>query len=215
MIPWTSTGESGFDVNDSAMDRDGADGPPSVSPRLDLPIRLAVACVEMAVSRRGLTVTFLAVAWALVTLGWLRPPLSPDIGGMHLPLGIWRPRAPVPEEILQGPRRIPPDSAGLALTVLIAVGVVFALARPDWLGMVAGLLLCGAIAANAAVVMNHPTLIEMLEIEQVQWQQVAEMINRSPEDNPLTTPALAESKRPRREPGTWQPRRGPGTWQPR
>src|SRR5437016_1362947 len=79
---------------------------------------------EVVLSRRGLPVSFLALAAILARGGWIRPPLSPDISALHLPLGIDGLSSADGESILHGPRPIPVDSAGVVLLAVIGVGVV-------------------------------------------------------------------------------------------
>src|SRR5262249_22674289 len=152
---WTPTGGDGRAVTDA-------------NPTAGRPWRVAAwvaALADAVVSRRGLAVLFLAGAAALATAGWLRPPLSPGIRGVHLPLGVGNEGKPTPESILAGPRRVVPTSAGVILLALIGAGLVVVLRRPDRLGVVAGVLLCASVAGNAAAALNHPALIELLEHE--------------------------------------------------
>src|SRR5437867_502543 len=100
-----------------------------------------------ALSARGLALLFLVVAAGLATGGWLRPPLSPDIGGLHVPL---RPGTVPAETLLRGPRTIPGDSAGGLVLALVGLGAIVVLIRPGHLGGVAGLLLVGGAVASAA-----------------------------------------------------------------
>jgi hypothetical protein len=133
------------------------------------------AALELPLSRRGLALVFLAVALGLTLASWVRPPLSSDLRSLHVPLGFWENEPAPPEEILQG-RRLWPDSVGLWLTVLILAGVGLLLWRPRLLGTVAGLVLCGALAANAAVALNHPALVELLDREYEQRQQLVSSV---------------------------------------
>jgi hypothetical protein len=43
---------------------------------------------EASLSTKSLAILFLAVAAFFSTAGWLRPPLSSDISGLHLSLGL-------------------------------------------------------------------------------------------------------------------------------
>src|SRR5438128_268440 len=109
-----SIGESGRAVSNTLVSQAG---PAGLLRRL---LQGIGTVVERIVSRRGLALLFLAGAAVLALAGWLRPPLSPDLRSIHLPLGIWPGAGPAPEDVLDGPRRIPPDSAGgLALALLL------------------------------------------------------------------------------------------------
>src|SRR5262249_34028780 len=68
----------------------------------------------------------------------------------------------------------------------VAAAALAVLWRPDRLGVAAGLLLCGALGANAAAAFNHPALIEMLDREYEQRRQIASMSAESPEGNPMS-----------------------------
>src|SRR5438876_7043520 len=82
------------------------------------------ALVEMLVSQRGLALGFLLVA-ALFTRGaWIRPPLSPDIRAMQLPLAIWPSHVGSAERMLVAPRNYHVDSVGMVLLAIIEIGVV-------------------------------------------------------------------------------------------
>lgn len=150
-------------------------------------LELVLAGAQRTLSRRGLQIVFLMMAIFLTATraGWLRPPLSPDIRSIHIPLGIWKSETNSPEEILQGPRRVTLDSAGGLLLTLIASGTLVVLWRPQRFGTVAGLLLCGAICANSAAAFNHPALIELMDLELEQRQQIDSFVLPS---LPLTCP---------------------------
>ena len=146
--------------------------------------RLA-ALLEWPLSARGLAVLFFLAAAGLVSACWLRPPLSPDLNAFHLPLGLTAAGAPPAEAILFGPRRILLLSPGAVLLTLIAVGAVVVLWRPRRLGAAAGVLLCGAVAANAVAVFNAPALIELLDREQQQRQRLIEVLPSRTEAPPV------------------------------
>jgi tetratricopeptide (TPR) repeat protein len=147
--------------------------------------KAACAVAEALLTPRSLSLLFLLVAATLAAAGWLRPPLSQDISSLHLSLGVWN-HAAEPGAVLYGPRRIPPDSAGLLLLGLLAGGAVVVLLRPRTFPVVAGVLLSAALAANAAVALNHPALIEMLEREREQRQRIVLLLGLSPMPTPLS-----------------------------
>jgi tetratricopeptide (TPR) repeat protein len=144
---------------------------------LCFPLAALSAVLELVFSRRGLALLFLMLGGGLALVGWLRPPLSPDISGLHLPLGIEGTAQVGPEELLHGSPSIPPDSVGGLLLALTAVGLVLVLWRPALLGLAAGLVLAGALAAQATVACNHPELIALLESEREQRQHIAEVLD--------------------------------------
>ncbi len=122
--------------------------------------------------RRVPVVLFLVTAAALAVAPWLHPPLSPDVRSLHFPLGLDSVEEPSPEEILHGPRRIRLDSVGVLLLGLIGCSAALALYRPRQLGSVAGLLLCAALGTSATAALNHPVLVQLMDLEyeqRLQW----------------------------------------------
>ncbi len=119
---------------------------------------------------------FFAVAALLASAAWLQPPLSRDVSSWHLSLGLWRTSTLMPEAVLQGPRHVPLDSVGLVLVFVVLTGAVIVYRWPRHLDRVAGTLLGAALAANAAIALNHPALVESLDGEYAQRMQMATMI---------------------------------------
>jgi hypothetical protein len=154
--------------------------------------RLLCAPLELALSRRGLALLFLAIGGGLALLGWLRPPLSPDISGLHLPLGIVQAGAPSAVDLLRGPRRISVDSAGVLLLGMIGVGALIVLVRPRYLTIVAGALLVATVASVAATSCNHPALVELMDHEYDQWVHIVGILDVTEDDPlPLSHPTFA------------------------
>jgi hypothetical protein len=139
--------------------------------------------VNGPLTRRGLGFLFFFAAAGFVSLGWLRPPLSPDISALRLPL--W-PGQVAPEEILYGPPRVPFPGVGTLLLGLAVAGAALVLWRPRSLSVAAGLLLSAALAANAVAVCNFPALIELLDLEQEQRQHMTAVLASPAEPPPLT-----------------------------
>ena len=130
---------------------------------------------------------FFTVAAILTLAGWVRPPLSADISSLHLSLGLWHAQAV--ESLLHGVRRVPSDSAGVFVLGVIVCATAISLWRLRWFAIATGVLLAATIAANIAVALNHPSLIERLESERVQRQQIVEVLRYSPTADPLSTPS--------------------------
>jgi len=139
------------------------------------PCLCLTALIELLVCRRGLALGFLLLAAVLTTAGWIQPPLSSDIRGLYVPLGIFEAQ---PINILRGPRSVPADSAGIFLLALVGVGVLAVLWRPQNLGWVSGLLLCGTLAGLGAATINHPVLVELMEKESTEREQIASMLSQ-------------------------------------
>jgi tetratricopeptide (TPR) repeat protein len=144
--------------------------------------RLFTLVMEGILTPRGLAVLFAGIAAALAIAGWLRPTLTKDISGLHISMGVWRADNMQPEQLLYGPRHVALDSPGVFLLGLTALGLLWALLQPRRLGMAAGLLLCGTIAANAAIAVNHPALIELLDREYEQRQQIVGVLGMTAEN---------------------------------
>jgi hypothetical protein len=142
------------------------------------------AVLEWPVSPRGLAVLFLLLFAGLSVSSWLRPPLSPDLSGANLPvrLGVG---VPPPEDVLFAPRRPAPATLGGALLLLVAAGLALVLWRPRRVGLVAGVLLCAALVANAVLVFNSPALIELLDVEQEQRPHMVNVLHTRTDAPPL------------------------------
>jgi hypothetical protein len=152
---------------------------PSLAAVIALPIRLLAFVADMMLSRRGLAVGFLLGAAGFALIPWLRPPLSRDIRGLELPLAVQT--RPAAEELLYGARPRALDSVGALILGITAVGVVVVLLSPRRLALVAGVLLVGAVAANAAAALNHPVLTELLDFEWEERHHMVQVINQVPD----------------------------------
>jgi tetratricopeptide (TPR) repeat protein len=101
-------------------------------------------------------------------------------------VGVWESEAA--EQLLAGPRRTAPDGIGVILLALLASGTALVLWRPDRLGVVAGLVLATAVAGNAAAALNHPALIELMDLEYEQRRQIVESVNiPTMQEDPMAT----------------------------
>ena len=143
------------------------------------PLDLISVALSRLLSPRGVGLLFLALfAWLAVS-HWLRPPLSNDIGGFQLPL--WESGSPDYDshEILYGTRRLLLLSPGMVIATLTVIGAVLVWTRPDRMGIAAGMLLAGIIGCEAAVVFNHPQLIERLEHENDLHHSIVELLNKT------------------------------------
>jgi hypothetical protein len=133
-------------------------------------------------------VVFLLTALAIALAPWIHPPLSADVRGIHASLGLRAQRSAAPEEFLSGARCARPDSVGVVLGLLVAVGLVVVVRRPERLGAFAGVLLAAALAANAACALNHPALTEAMDREFEQHKQMATLIVKTPEKKAMANP---------------------------
>jgi tetratricopeptide (TPR) repeat protein len=179
---------------------DGLDGSTSTIPRVSrIPLPRRSRWIPRRVdewggvilSPRALVLGFLLIAAFLTTRGWLRPPLSGDVPALCLPVHPADPDSDLPEQLLHGSRRIRIESIGTLMLAAMLPGVIVAVWRPRRMPAVAGLLLSGALAANAAVVLNYPGLIELLDIESEQRQRMVGMLGVVRPDDALTDSSTA------------------------
>lgn len=121
--------------------------------------------VSGLVARRVLAIWLLA-GCALLAIGpWLRPPITRDLRGPHIPWGEMEAPTFFPEVVSQTPRPWRWNSIATPLLAVIAVGVVAILAHPKWTSRVFGVLLAASLPAAAVTLWNYPTLIESFDSE--------------------------------------------------
>lgn len=130
---------------------------------------------ELAVSRTSILIGFAGMAAILSVGPWLTPALSPDVRGLQLPLGVFG--SQLDQDFLGDSRSIQSVSVGSALLFVIAAGLGIALALPTRTAILAGSLLAAGVAANAVAILNHPTLIQAMDIEYEQRLQIVESMN--------------------------------------
>jgi hypothetical protein len=152
-----------------------------------LPLRVLSAALNAILSQRGLALLFLLAAAGLVLASGLRPPLSQDISSLRLPIGVIADDKTDPETLLRGSGPTGLDCAGIILLAVIATGTVVVLWRPRWMSIAAGLLTCSAVAVYAAVILNHPALVELMDLEYDHSQVIARTVASSPNKSALTT----------------------------
>lgn len=126
---------------------------------------MLLRAASAAMSNRGLAVLLLAACGLLATSPWLRPAMSRDLRGLHIPLANASGKPFFPPYSAEVPR--PKLLASVATPVLIAVVVAIAmvLARRDRMAWAMGLVFAVSVPAVAAALWNHPGLIEYFESE--------------------------------------------------
>jgi tetratricopeptide (TPR) repeat protein len=152
-----------------------------------LPFRIVGAAADALLSRRGLAVLFVSTAAGLTLASGVRPPLSQDINSLHLPIGVPGSRTAEPDSLLHGSTPVEPDCGAVLLLALIVPAAVLVLWRPGLTAVAAGLLTSASIAVNAAILLNHPALIELMDLEYDQSQGIARTVAYSPYKSALTT----------------------------
>ena len=129
----------------------------------DAVIRAVSSIAAAPVSNRGLAVLGLAGCVLLITGPWLRPPLSRDFRGLHIPIGELTSVSFVPELTAAAPRPLRWDSIAMPLLAVVGAGVVLVLIQPRWTGRVFGLLLALSVPAVAISLWNYPALSNRLK----------------------------------------------------
>lgn len=123
------------------------------------------------------------LACGLLAIGpWLRPAISPDFRGIHIP---WTSSPNVqflPEHVIEVPRPWRWDSVATPVLVVVAVGMIVVLVRPAWTRHVFGLLVALSIPAVAAAFLNHPAVIEFFEGEIRQRAMIRAVIRQHADD---------------------------------
>src|ERR1700680_1272092 len=100
-ISWILIGESGPGVTTERTNNPAREkATPGSAGGVQRPLMALSTGVEWAISGSGLRVIFFLGAILMATAGWLRPPLSPDVRGLYIPLGLWHSEGSSPEEIL-------------------------------------------------------------------------------------------------------------------
>lgn len=120
---------------------------------------------------------------AMLTIGpWLRPAISPDFRGIHIPWSSALSAKFLPDNVVEVPRPWRLDSVGAPILLVIAVGMVVVLVRPQWTRHVFGVILVLSIPAVAAAFWNHPALVEFLEGEVRQRSMIRAVIRQHADD---------------------------------
>ncbi len=160
--------------------------------------------MEWCVSARGLGLAFLALSALLALAAWVRPPLSRDIPGYRISLGLFPSDHAAIEESLAGRAPLVLDSPGLLLWLACAVGCTVVLLWPNRLHLVAGAVVALSLAGSAAVALNHPILIERLELELEQRARLVRLLDRV-EESTISAPP---NRRIKAEPALEEERTG-------
>ena len=143
---------------------------------------LANRVIAAVLSNRGLTVAALLGCALLSVSTWLRPAISRDFRGIHIPWSGAPSAQFSPDRAVVVPRPWRWDSVGAPIFALALVGLPVVLLRPKWTPIVFGALLALSIAALAAAFWNHPAIVEFLEGEVRQRAMVRAVIREHADD---------------------------------
>ena len=128
-------------------------------------LRLFAALGSAVLSNRGISVCALLGCIVLAQGPWLRPPMSRDFRGGHIPWSTSGGEWFLPESANPTPRAWRWDGVAVPLILIAAGGAAVAAIRPRSTPVVFGLLLAMSVPATAAVLWNHPVLFESFETE--------------------------------------------------
>lgn len=149
---------------------------------------VAAPCVALAwvleqlLSRRGLAIGALVLSGVLAWGPWIRPPLSRDFRGTHIPWAVSVGNSIEPFEGREIPRPRLASGVGALLLVGISAGAALVVVWPAAMAWVFGGLLVISTCANAACLFNHPALIEFLDAEARQHGELSTLFRIHHED---------------------------------
>jgi tetratricopeptide (TPR) repeat protein len=143
---------------------------------------LAARPTEALLSNRGLITFALLVSILLIMGPWLRPSVSRDFRGVHIPWGDSNSSGFLPQQAVQAPRPWRWDSVAIPLLTIAVVGMAIVWLRPRWTPQVFGLLLAAGLPALAATLWNHPALIEFFDGEIAGRRMIRTMFRHQHDD---------------------------------
>ena len=138
--------------------------------------------VGALLGNRSVALGALLACALLAVAPWLRPAVSRDFRGIHIPWSGALSSNFLPEQVAEVPRPWRWDSVAMPILVVVAVGVVIVLLRPAWTKYVFGVLVVLSIPAVAAAFWNHPALVEFLEGEVRQRAMIRAVIRQHADD---------------------------------
>lgn len=141
-------------------------------------LRVGTACL----SNRGLAVITLLACALLSISPWLRPAISRDFRGAHIPWSDFANRPFVPPFLDEVPRSWSTSSVGALVLAAALVGVVLVCLRRHRIAMAFGILLAVSLPAVAAALWNHPALFESFESEVRQRAVLREVFHAQSEE---------------------------------
>ncbi|HEX3600475.1 MAG TPA: hypothetical protein VHU84_10060 [Lacipirellulaceae bacterium] len=143
---------------------------------------LASRVIGGCLSNRCVALATLGACAMLAVAPWLRPAISRDFRGIHIPWSGALTSKFLPEFAAEVPRPWRWDGVAMPILVVVAVGVVIVLIKPVWTRYVFGLLLALSIPAVAAAFWNHPAVVEFLEGEVRQRAMIRAVIRQHADD---------------------------------
>jgi tetratricopeptide (TPR) repeat protein len=128
-------------------------------------LSLANRVLGAACSNRGLALLLLVACAAVIVGPWLRPPISCDFRGIHVPWSEASNASFLPEVVAEVPRPWLWGSVAVPLLFVVAAAVIVVLRYSRWTATAFGVLLALSLPAVAATLWSHPSLIEFFEGE--------------------------------------------------
>ncbi|MCO6047521.1 hypothetical protein NG895_26760 [Aeoliella sp. ICT_H6.2] len=133
-------------------------------------------------SNRGLAVMALLACAALCLGPWLRPAISRDFRGFHIPWSYLGGRPFFPPYAAVAPRPWLMNSVAVPVLLAIVAAILLVVMRRDRIAMALGLVLAVSIPAVSAALWNHPGLIEFFESEVRQRAVLREVFHHQSEE---------------------------------
>lgn len=143
---------------------------------------LLVKAGSAILSNRGLAVATLLGCAALCVGPWLRPAMSRDFRGFHIPWNYLNGKPFFPPYSAEAPRPWLFGSVAVPILIVIAVAIFLIVMRRNRIAMSLGLVLAVSMPAVAAALWNHPGLIEFFESEVRQRVVLREVFHQQSEE---------------------------------
>ncbi|WP_442485360.1 hypothetical protein [Aeoliella sp. SH292] len=132
---------------------------------LQVSLDVGARAARAVLSNRGLSIMLLVVCGLLAVSPWLRPAMSRDLRGVHIPLTNVAGAPFFPPYAAEVPRPWLMTSVATPILAAVVVGIVLVLVRRDRSSLAMGVVLAVSLPAVAAALWNHPGLMEFFESE--------------------------------------------------
>jgi hypothetical protein len=145
-------------------------------------LTIGARAVRGVLSNRGLAVLLLLACGLLAISPWLRPAMSRDFRGGHIPLANVAGQPFYPPYAADVPRPWLFTSVATPILLAAVVGIVLVLLRRHQAPLALGLVLAVSVPAVAAALWNHPGLMEFFESEVRQRAVLREVFHQQSDE---------------------------------